>query len=66
MPTGEFYLNGPIFVKSGVTLNGDFVAESWSFTNFVVYEDSTTSGAGEDAIIVIDGATDVMVSTNRM
>lgn len=50
-----------MFLKSGVTLEGSFNAEFTDYTHFIVYDDPNTISSGEDAVIVIDGATDVSV-----
>ncbi|CAN0272345.1 unnamed protein product [Ascophyllum nodosum] len=60
MPSGSgFFVNGPIFLKSNVTLEGDWNPEFGTWSNFYVYDGPNISSTGEDAVIVIDGATSV-------
>ncbi|CAN0345437.1 unnamed protein product, partial [Ascophyllum nodosum] len=60
VPTGSgFFVNGPIFLKSNVTLQGQLNVEFSTWSDFYVYDGPNISGTGEDAVIVIDGATSV-------
>ena len=59
--TTGFFVNGPIFLKSGVALRGDFNVEFSDWTDFWVYDGPNVSNTGEDAVIVIDNVTDVWV-----
>lgn len=54
---GDYYLDGPIYLKSGVTLGGGFSddAPRWPFLQ--LYDDPNSGNTVEDAIIVVDGAT---------
>ena len=61
MHLGDHFVDGPIFMKSGVTLSGSWIAESPQFSFLSVYEGSSNSNTGETGIIVIDGATDAEV-----
>ena len=62
VPTGSgFFVNGPIFLKSNVTLQGQLNVEFSTWSDFYVYDGPNISGTGEDAVIVIDGATSVSV-----
>ena len=65
VPSGSgFFVNGPIFLKSNVTLEGDWNPEFGTWSNFYVYDGPNISSTGEDAVIVIDGATSVSVRLN--
>ncbi|CAM9855253.1 unnamed protein product [Ascophyllum nodosum] len=57
MPTGGFFVNGPIFLKSNVTLVGVRNPEFGTWSRFYVYDGPNIRSTGEDAVIVIDGAT---------
>eukprot|EP00904_Undaria_pinnatifida_P008259 jgi/Undpi1/4563/HiC_scaffold_18.g07917.m1 len=52
---GDYFIDGPVFLKSGVTLDGEYSDDSPNWTTFLLYEDSNTVQTGEDAIMVIDG-----------
>ncbi|CAM9500688.1 unnamed protein product [Scytosiphon promiscuus] len=52
---GEYYVDGPIFVKSGVTLDGHWYDDS-EWCELVLYGDDD-GVTGEEAIIVLDGVT---------
>eukprot|EP00904_Undaria_pinnatifida_P008258 jgi/Undpi1/4562/HiC_scaffold_18.g07916.m1 len=54
---GEYYLDGPIFVKSGVTISGQYSSEFTTYTEFILYEGDNIGVSGEDGIIVIDSVT---------
>eukprot|EP00904_Undaria_pinnatifida_P008260 jgi/Undpi1/4564/HiC_scaffold_18.g07918.m1 len=59
---GDYFLDGPVFVKSGVTLDGGKSDDAPTSTFFNVYEgDGSRNKAAEDAVIVISGATDAAV-----
>lgn len=65
---GEYYLDGPIFVKSGVTISGQYSSEFTTYTEFILYEGDNIGISGEDGIIVIDsvkGAEERMVTFPR-
>lgn len=62
MHLGDHYVDGPIFIKSGVTLSGSWIDESPTFSFLYVYGDSSSINTGEDGIIVIDGAIDAEVN----
>lgn len=66
MHLGDHFVDGPIFIKSGVTLSGSWIAESPQFSFLFVYEGSNNRNTGEDGIIVIDGATDAEVRNCAM
>lgn len=59
---GDFFLDGPVFIKSGVTLAGTVTDDAPGWTFFIVYDGPKTTAAGEDAVVVIDGAIDAEVS----
>lgn len=54
---GDYYLDGPIFLKSGVTLGGGFSDDSPRWPYLRRYDGPNTGNTAEDAIIVADGAT---------
>lgn len=52
MKNGNYFLDGPVFLKSGVTLSGgDYSYNEPSRTYLVLYNHTSL----EDAVIVIDG-----------
>ena len=63
MRLGDYFVDRPIFIKSGVTLSGSWIDEAPTFTFLLVYEGSNSRNSGEDGIIVIDGATDAEVNS---
>lgn len=54
-------MDGPIFVKSGVTLLGK-PGNSGVYPIFTSYDGPNIGNAAEDALIVLDGVTDAEVS----
>lgn len=52
----------PLFIKSGVTLGGSYSGDSPSNPYFQLVDGPHTKSTGEDAMIIIDGATDAQVS----
>lgn len=56
-------MDGPIFVKSGVTLYGTFNVEFTTYTEFVFYEGANTGNTAEEAIVVFDDVTGAEEST---
>lgn len=63
MQEGNYFLDGPVFVKSGVTLSGTFNAEGPALTFFILYEGDNNGKTAEEGVIVIDGVTDAEAST---
>lgn len=59
---GDYFIDGPIFMKSGVTLDGQWQDDFPSWTYFVFYEGENSASTGEDAVIVMDGVTDAEAS----
>ena len=62
---GEYFLDGPIFVKSGVTLSGMYSSDSSSYTELVLYDGANNENAAEEAIIVIADVTGAEVGIAR-
>lgn len=60
---GDYFLDGPIFIKSGVTLNGGYTDDSPNYPFFRLYDGPNTASTTEDAVIVIDGTADAEVSS---
>lgn len=60
---GEFFFDGPILMKSGVTLDGGFSDEFPGWTFFITYDGPNTQLSSEEAVIVIDSVTNAEVST---
>lgn len=63
LTNGDYFLDGPIFIKSGVTLSGSYSDDVPTFPFFRLHDGPNTASTTEDAVIVIDGATDAEVST---
>lgn len=55
-------MDGPVFVKSGVTLDGEYSDDSPNWTTFRLYEGANNGNTAEDAMVVIDGVTDAAAS----
>ncbi|CAM9327321.1 unnamed protein product, partial [Hapterophycus canaliculatus] len=58
---GEYYVNGPIFLKSGVTLDGYWYDDS-EWCELMLYSDGDDV-TGEEAMVVIDGVTGASVES---
>lgn len=58
-------MDGPVFVKSGVTIEGDYSDDSPGWTFFRLYEGANNGNTAEDAVVVIDGVTDATASGFR-
>ncbi|CAN0295555.1 unnamed protein product, partial [Ectocarpus sp. 12 AP-2014] len=54
---GDYYIDGPIFLKSGVFIDGDWKDEYPSFCWLVLYDGDSNTVTGEDAMVVVDGVT---------
>ncbi|CAM9499220.1 unnamed protein product [Ectocarpus sp. 4 AP-2014] len=54
---GDYYIDGPIFLKSGVFIDGDWKDEYPTFCWLVLYDGDSNTVTGEDAMVVVDGAT---------
>lgn len=61
MILGDYFLDGPIYMKSGVTLDGTWIDESPTFSFLYLYESENFSNTAENGVIVIDGVTDAEV-----
>ncbi|CAM9212730.1 unnamed protein product, partial [Laminaria digitata] len=60
---GDYFLDGPVFVKSGVTLDGEYSDDAPNWSTFVLYEGANNRNTAEDAVVVIDGVTDAEAIT---
>lgn len=63
LSNGDYFLDGPIFVKSGVIINGGYSDDAPNYPFFQFYNGPNSESTGEDAMIVIDGVTGAEVST---
>lgn len=59
--TGDYFLDGPVFVKSGVTLQGATSDDYPAWTYFNLHEGANNDNTAEEAILVFDGVTDATV-----
>lgn len=57
---GDVFFDGPVFIKSGVTLSGKY-SDDLGWTSFILYEGPNNGNTDEDALIVIDGVTGAQV-----
>lgn len=55
-------MDGPIYLKSGITLRGAYSAEYVSYTGLVLYDGPNTGSVAEEAMVIIDGVSDAQVS----
>lgn len=55
-------MDGPIYLKSGINLDGTFSAEFSDYTELRFYEGARASEAGENAMVVVDGISDAQAS----
>lgn len=53
--TGDHYVDGPVFLKSGVTISGRISDDSPNYTTFILYDGDNNGKTSEDAMLVIDG-----------
>ncbi|CAM9952012.1 unnamed protein product [Ascophyllum nodosum] len=60
LPLGDYFVDGNIFMKSGVTLDGDNAEDRPSET-YIFLEDGAAGNTAIDAIIVVDGVTDAVI-----
>lgn len=58
---GDYYLDGPVYLKSGISLLGVFSEDS----PFETALSTHGSGTGADGVIVADGVSGVVVSIYR-
>ncbi|CAM9670164.1 unnamed protein product [Ascophyllum nodosum] len=58
---GDYYVDGNIFMKSGVFLNGDYSIDDSPHTTDLILEDDAAGNTAIDAIIVVDGVTDAVI-----
>lgn len=54
-------MDGPVFIKSGVTLEGDQSDDYPAWTFFKLHEGANNENTEEDAMMVFDGVTDATV-----
>ncbi|CAN0223077.1 unnamed protein product, partial [Pylaiella littoralis] len=55
LQTGDHFVDGPVFLKSGVTLGGEYDTEDSSSTTFALYNGQNNGKTSENAMLVIDG-----------
>ncbi|CAM9648998.1 unnamed protein product [Ascophyllum nodosum] len=61
LPLGDFLVDGNIYIKSGVSLEGRFSDDDSPFSTNIQLDDSAAGNTAVDAIIVIDGIADAKV-----
>ena len=54
-------MDGPVYIKSGVTLSGSSSESCEVCTHMLAYEGSNNGNTEEDGIVVIDGVIDAQV-----
>lgn len=54
-------MDGPIYLKSGITLSGVFNSEFLSFTGVHVYNGPNAGSVAEEAMIIVDGVSNAEV-----
>jgi len=52
---GDFFIDGPLFLKSGVSFSGTWSDDSPGFTFFNLYQGENNGKTSEDAVFVVDG-----------
>ncbi|CAM9878861.1 unnamed protein product [Ectocarpus sp. 12 AP-2014] len=62
MPMGEWFVDGNIFMKSGVYLNARFSIDDSPYTTNIILEDGAAGKTDTAAIIVMDGISDARLS----
>eukprot|EP00904_Undaria_pinnatifida_P008254 jgi/Undpi1/4559/HiC_scaffold_18.g07913.m1 len=61
MVGGDFFVDGPVYIKSGVTLSGSSSESCEVCTHMLAYEGSNNGNTEEDGIVVIDGVIDAQI-----
>lgn len=61
---GNYYIDGPIYLKDGITLTGSFdsTAIRYYHARLNLYSGSNTSRTQEDAMVILDGVSNVRAS----
>ncbi|CAM9695160.1 unnamed protein product [Ectocarpus sp. 6 AP-2014] len=62
MPMGEWFVDGNIFMKSGVYLDASFSIDDSPYTTDIILEDGAAGKTDTAAIIVMDGISDARLS----
>ena len=62
MVGGDYFVDSPVYIKSGVTLSGSSGESCEVCTHMLAYEGSNNGNTEEDGIVVIDGVIDAEVS----
>ncbi len=60
---GDFFVDGPLFLKSGVSFSGTWSDDSPNYTKFKLYPGENNGNTTEDAIFVVDGGRGGVVSS---
>lgn len=55
--TGDYFVDGPLFLKSGVSFDGSVSDDSPNHTYLELYQGENNGKTYEDAMFVIDGGT---------
>eukprot|EP00752_Nemacystus_decipiens_P014959 g13318.t1 len=55
IPFGEWFVDGNIFMKSGVFLDARYSIDDWPYTTDIVVEEGAAGKTDIDAIVVMDG-----------
>ncbi len=63
MEVGDFFIDGPLFLKSGVSFSGNWDGDTNSFTTFILYQGDNNGQTTEDAIFVVDEGSGGVVSS---
>ncbi|CAN0365496.1 unnamed protein product, partial [Ectocarpus fasciculatus] len=62
MPMGEWFVDGNIFMKSGVSLNARFSIDDSPYTTDIILEDGAAGKTDTAAMIVMDGISDARLT----
>ncbi|CAN0405209.1 unnamed protein product, partial [Ascophyllum nodosum] len=61
LPLGDFLVNGNIYMKSGVSLEGRYTDDDAPFTTDIQLDDDAAGNTAVNAIIVMDGISDAKI-----
>ncbi|CAM9345645.1 unnamed protein product [Scytosiphon promiscuus] len=61
LPMGEWHVNGNIFMKSGVLLNGRYSIDDSPYTTDIQLEEDAAGNTDIGAIVVMDGISDARI-----